>query len=82
MQRGVISYYIPLHNICFPYLLLLKGDNVIMSGIFSLCSFQTPVDWQSEITNTKENKKKKKHRRSASFTHADKKLNVSYLPFN
>lgn len=37
---------------------------------------QTPVDWQSEITNTKENKKKKKHRRSASFTHADKKLNT------
>lgn len=39
---------------------------------------QTPKDWREEITNTKE-KKKKKHRRSASFGHADKKLNVQTL---
>lgn len=37
---------------------------------------QTPADWPTEISNTKENKKKKKHRRSASFGHADKKLNT------
>ena len=42
-----------------------------------LIFLQTPADWPSEILNTKENKKKKKHRRSASFGHADKKLNVS-----
>ena len=36
--------------------------------------FQTPDDWHVEVTESKGEKKKKKHRRSASFGHADKKL--------
>lgn len=35
---------------------------------------QTPEDWQLEVIERKTEKKKKKHRRSASFGHDDKKL--------
>jgi len=41
--------------------------------------FQTSEDWTGEVRDyveVKVEKKKKKHRRSASFGHADKKLEV------
>ncbi|KAL4222270.1 Glucocorticoid-induced transcript 1 protein [Mactra antiquata] len=37
---------------------------------------QTPDDWSNEVIESKSEKKKKKHRRSASFGHADKKITV------
>ena len=52
-----------------------KLRHKVLYTITEFC-LQTPVDWPTEISNTKE-KRKKKHRRSASFGHADKKLNVS-----
>lgn len=43
--------------------------------------FQTPEDWHVEVAETRAEKKKKKHRRSASFGHADKKLAVRVVFF-
>ncbi|XP_060575763.1 glucocorticoid-induced transcript 1 protein-like, partial [Ruditapes philippinarum] len=40
---------------------------------------QTPEDWHVEVIENKAEKKKKKHRRSASFGHADKKLALNSI---
>lgn len=41
--------------------------------------FQTSEDWVQEAVEIKKEKKKKKHRRSASFGHADTKLEVCIM---
>lgn len=48
------------------------------SGMFDKGT-QTPEDWHVEVAETKAEKKKKKHRRSASFGHADKKLALNSI---
>ncbi|XP_060596674.1 protein FAM117B-like [Ruditapes philippinarum] len=42
-------------------------------------AMMTPEDWHVEVIENKAEKKKKKHRRSASFGHADKKLALNSI---